>query len=503
MKDLDRRLVLKLLGTTSGAIALAGGRLAADDARAAQADASTAADTKTTPTGTPITERIADYIVDARFEDLPRQVVQKVKEQIVYFFGGAFEVTFLEQGQQMLEVARHIARSNDGATVIGQRLRLAPSDAAFANGSLFGGELAKDDTLGEIHPGVITLPAALAIGEIKRASGRELILAMVQGYEVLAKLNVLATAWYARPPRRATNIYGGFGPVTAAGRLLKLDRERMANALGYAAHLCMGLPEGSMMQHYYGLVARNGTFAAQLAQAGGKPFSKYTIEGDLGLYRSFFGKVPETLAKSIDSLGYSEILAATQKRLPGTGANTTAIELFAETIEKNRLTPANVPRVEIVIKKKGSPLRAAEVSHRGPFESARQASQSLPYWIARVLLDGKIDSARFWDESIINNADVKRLMERIEITFEPDHDEKWARVTVHTSDGRKLGRESELFIYAFPPEKWGSWLAASGQRLLSTQELARLEELIRNLEDVDDVSQLLAAAVPAARAPNG
>ncbi|HEX7115530.1 MAG TPA: MmgE/PrpD family protein [Steroidobacter sp.] len=478
---LDRRAVLKLLG--AGAAAMLGVPACPSRANAAAT----------------ISERIADYVLRARFEDLPPEVIRKAKEQIVFFFGRAFEVSFLEHGRQMRQVMQPVARERDGASVIGHRLRLAPSDAAFANSTLFGGELAKDDVHMDstIHSGVITLPAGLSIGEVKRASGRELILAIVLGYEVLGKLGRAAIGWSAVLPRRATNIYGGFGPVTVAGRLLKLDRARMANALGYAAHLCMGLPEGSMMQHYYALISRNGTFAVQLAEAGGMPFSRTTIEGELGLYRSFFGKVPEELPQLIDSLGYSEILGAVQKRYPGTAANTTAIELFADLLERNHLDLADIASVDATVAAKGAPERELEVSSHGPFVPPRKAISSLTYCLARVLLDGGIDPVRLGDESLVDHEDVVGVMRKIRVGFEPGHGTRWARLIVRTIDGRKIERESASFTFPFPPEDWGGWLRASGARLLSDEKLERLEQLITGLEHVHDISKLLDAATPA------
>lgn len=266
MSELTRRTTLKLLGAGTGAVALAGPSTLTPAAAEPEPTSSNAA------AGRTLSEKIADYIVGARFEDMPPAVIQKAKEQIVFFFGRAFEISFMEPGRQMLQVARQVARANDGATVIGHRLRLAPSDAAFANATLFGGSLSMDDVLAhaDIHAGVITLPPALAIGEVKRVSGRELLLALVLGYEVLGKLGRAALGWSAPLPRRSTNIFGGYGPITVAGRLLKLDRERMAHALGYAAHLGMGIPEGSMMEHYYSLISRNGTFAAQVVEEIGR-----------------------------------------------------------------------------------------------------------------------------------------------------------------------------------------------------------------------------------------
>lgn len=494
MTAIDRRTVLKLVAAGTGGAVL--GSPAAIDGAAAAAPATTPAGPAA---GRTLSERIADHIVRARFEDLPADVIEKAKEQIVFFFGRAFEVSFTEQGRQMRRVVAQSAPEGETATVIGNRLRLSPSDAAFANATLYGASLSKDDVLAyaDIHAGVVTLPTALAIGEARRVSGSELILAIVLGYEVLGKLGRAALGWTAPLPRRSTNIFGGYGPVTVAGRLLKLDPERMAHVVGAGAHLCMGIAEGSMMQHYYSLVARNGTFAAQLVEAGAICYSRTTLEGELGLYRSFFGQVPAGLPKLIDELGYREILTTVQKRYRGTGHNTTPIEMFADEMGKTRLTAQQVAKIQVVLPAKGAQVREAELSSRGPFDPPRRGHSSLAYSLARVLLDGGIDAQRFDDDRIVNDSDAARVMQKIDIAFERGHGPRWARLTIHTTDGRKLQRESEFFTFEFPPDAWGEWLAASGKRLLPPEQLAQLLDLISNLEHVDDVSRLLAAATPA------
>ncbi len=494
MTAIDRRTLLKLVAAGASGTVL-GEVTAAEDASPAVAATVPAAP----PTGSSLSEKIADRIVRARFEDLPADVIQKAKEQIVFFFGRAFEVSFTDQGRQMRRVLPPSAAHGETATVIGNRLRLSPSDAAFANSTLFGASLSKDDVLAyaDIHAGVITLPTALAIGEARRVSGRELILALVLGYEVLGRLGRASLGWTAPQPRRSTNIFGGYGPVTVAGRLLKLDAERMAHAIGAGAHLCMGIAEGSMMQHYYSLVARNGTFAAQLVEAGAICYSRTTLEGELGLYRSFFGEVPPALPKLVEQFDYREIMSAVQKRYSGTGHNTTPIEMFADELGKTGLTPQQVAKIQAVLPAKGARAREAELSSRGPFDPPQRAHSSLTYCLARVLLDGGLKIPHFDDTSIVNDSEVARVMQKIDIAFEPGHGPRWAKLTIHTTDGRKLERQSEFFTFDFPAAAWGDWLSASGKRLLTSEQLAQLLDLISNLERVDDVSRLLTAATPA------
>jgi len=455
-----------------------------------------------------VTERIADFIINAKFENLPTNVILKAKEQIIYHFGVAFSGSFTDEAGVMRSVVQKMGQPR-GATVIGAHLRLFPSDAAFANCALMRATW-RDDVLwpAGIHAGLMTLPAALAFGEVQHVSGRELLLAVVLGYEVLGKLGRAANSWATALPRRPTMIYGPFGVITTAGRLLKLDQLHMANALGYAANLGMGVPEGGQMDHYYGLISRNATFATQLAAAGGEPYAKNTIEGRTGLYRSFFGEVPGTLQELVGMLGSNwEILGAAQKRFPGTSQNTVAIELFLNTLVKEQaLTAEQLAKLDVFVSwPEESFERKDELTFIGPFKDWRDAYSSLPYGLALAIVDGKINADRFLNDSRLNDPIVAAVMRRIHVIFEAGHGQvRYCRLEMTTTDGRHLERDSEHskisegFTYAFPQTAWADWLQADGKRLLPLDRLQQLEHLIGDLENLDDVSKLMALVLPAA-----
>ena len=392
-----------------------------------------------------------------------------------------------------------------GMTVIGSRMRLLPSDAAFANCNLMRATW-RDDVVwpAGIHAGLMTLPAAFAIGELKHASGQDVLLAIVLGYEVLGKLGRALDSWTVPSPRRPTMVFGAFGPITVAGHLLKLNSTKMANALGYAANLGMGVPEGGQMEHFYGLLCRNATFAAQLAELGGEPYTQNTIEGDTGLYRSFFGELPNAVEGLIAGLGSGwEILGAAQKRYPGTSQNTVATELFLQLVHEKQLTPTSVTQIDVFLSfPEQSEERKKELTFRGPFDSWTDAYSSLPYALALALVNGEVASERY-REGNLNDTATAETMRKITTNFEEGHGQaRYCRLEVHTVDGRKLVRDSthseisETFTFPFPRTVWGDWLRSDGRRVLPEQQLQCLEDLIGDLENVRDISELMACVVP-------
>lgn len=488
--EIGRRTMLKTLGIAPFAAALPGVLAALPTEKRHGNSSGTAA------------ERIARFIVEARYEDIPVPVIRKAKEQVAFFVGRALEGHADRKADHVRQVAMHMTPASGGVTVIGEPFRLLPADAAFANCSLMRGST-RDDVIwpAGIHAGVITLPTALAVGEWRHISGRELLLSLIIAYEVLGKLGDVADGWAAPMPRRPTIIYGGFGPVTVCGRLLELDHHRMTNALGYAANLGMGIPEGGMMEHYYSFINRNGILGAQIAAAGGTPYKDTTIEGPLGLYRSFFGEVPAKLWSQLDRLGTDwEILKADQKHYPGTGTNAVAVKLLSDLSAEEKLAADEVRRIDVWIRSEQK--SRTEVGYRGPFRTAVEAYSSIPYALALVLVDGELTLDRYAEDAgdeVINDPVVAEVMQRVNVILDVEEGgdlSRYCRIELDTKDGRKFVREAERFDYPFPPDVWSAWLYRHGKGVLTIERLQATAQCLREFEALPDVTSLMETLRP-------
>lgn len=268
-------------------------------------------------------ERLAEYVHGLRFEDLPADVVAKAKDHIAYHFVHALLGHRVAEGTQAVAIARGLSEGAGDATIIGGGVRALPMDAAFANTTLMRAP-GMDDVLFPlgVHAALVTLPGALALAERHGRSGRDLITAVVAGYDAIGTIGKGIQAWAARDARRPTIPFGPFGGAMSCARILGLGIAQIVNAIGYAAHSAMGLAvESGEWQHYYSLVTRNGMMAAILAQAGGLT-SREILEARYGFFETFFGSAPQNFTATIADIGRKhEILSATTKRYPGTGAN--------------------------------------------------------------------------------------------------------------------------------------------------------------------------------------
>ena len=126
----------------------------------------------------------------------------------------------------------------------------------------------------KLHPGAVVIPAALAVAERQGASGRDVLRAVVAGYELMIRTSLAGgTLSMRRRGWHITGLCGTFGAAAAAGQLLGLDSLQMANALGLAGTQSAGLfaftCDGANSKRLHpGRSAQSGVFAAELAARG-------------------------------------------------------------------------------------------------------------------------------------------------------------------------------------------------------------------------------------------
>jgi 2-methylcitrate dehydratase PrpD len=437
------------------------------------------------PSHPALARRLADYICQVRFDSLPRTTVDRAKEELLYHVGLAFSGAKTPAARQSLALAQTLSRGCDGvSTIIGHARRMGPLEAAFANASYIRA-LGLDDVLfpSATHAGLLTFPAALAIAEQQRSSGREFLAAVILGYELLGKLVVDEDA--SRAPHRPSMPFGPFAGATAAARLLRLTPAQTANAIGYAADAAMGLKEGNEQQptHIYGLIARHAIMATLLARAGGDT-APTILEGKYGFYATLIGRqpIPDLL---VASLGRDpEILRATQKRFPGTAMNIVPVEIVLSLVQEHHLTASIVDHVEIELPEDRSTFEDSIAT--GPYATRTQAESSIPFQVAIILLDGRIEMSRYAKPNL---PEVMALTKRVFIHLAPHSNSRFARVTISTRDGKRFGREGESYV--FPPLDALVWLAKDGTDFVPRQNLEQFVSQTRHLERVADITELM------------
>lgn len=225
--------------------------------------------------GATLTEQLAAYWSEARFEDMPAHAVAFAKRFLIDTLAAGIAGAHTGVVETTLRAARASCEGTAGsAAVWGRNDMLPPALAAMVNGtSAHAQEL--DDFGGCGHSGAVVVPALLALAGRGGTSGRDAILAMLAGYDIAAR--TLEGAGGYRPHNdlgwHSTGTCGSFGAAAAAATLFRLDAGRFADALGIAGSFTGGiwafLADGADTKRFHpGKTAENGLTAALLAQAG-------------------------------------------------------------------------------------------------------------------------------------------------------------------------------------------------------------------------------------------
>jgi 2-methylcitrate dehydratase PrpD len=207
-----------------------------------------------------------------RFGDLPDDVVTIARHCLLDWAGCALAGSREPLARILAAELVHEQGIGGRVTLVGRPERASPRVGALANGAA-GHALDFDDTnwMMSGHPTVPVLPAALALGEERGATGEELVAAVVAGIEVECRVGAVLGPGPYQAGWHATGTTGTFGAAAAAGRQLALDASGWGNALGLAGTMSAGLKAsfGTMAKPLHaGQAAANGVLAARLAQAG-------------------------------------------------------------------------------------------------------------------------------------------------------------------------------------------------------------------------------------------
>src|SRR3954471_2441776 len=214
------------------------------------------------------TRRLARFICETAWEDVPPHVMQEAKRSLLNFFACALGGCRDDAVSGTAAVLERFAGAAT-STVIGRDCRTDALGAAFLNAAS-ANVFDFDDTHVRtiIHPSAPVAAALFALAETQRVSGRDLLLAFALGVEVECRVGNAVSPGHYRRGWHITSTCGVFGAAAAVAKALSLGERETVWALGNASAQAGGLVEtlGTMSKSIsVGNAARNGLFAALLA----------------------------------------------------------------------------------------------------------------------------------------------------------------------------------------------------------------------------------------------
>jgi 2-methylcitrate dehydratase PrpD len=379
-----------------------------------------------------VTRILAEFVAGHPSRGWSDAVEHQALRTLLNWLGCAIGASHHDAAQAAL-AAQSMLRPAPQAAIFGRRERIDIAGAALVNG-VSSHTFDFDDTHLRtiIHPAGPVAPAALALGELLGSSGRELIDALVLGIDVSCRIgNVMYPDHYDRG-WHITGSTGMLGAAAACARLLKLDPQRTAMALGIAASQPVGLREqfGTMTKPLHpGAAARNGLMAALMARHG-YTASPRALEAPRG-----FVQVVSTRCdwhEATDQLGQRfEIEANTYKPFACGIVVHPAIDACVQ-LRARGVDPAQVERIELRV----HPLVLELTGKKEPIDGL-QAKFSVYHGCAAGLVFGRAGEAEYAD-AVVRRDDIVALRRKVVARADPAIAEDAVALIATLADGRRI-----------------------------------------------------------------
>jgi len=449
------------------------------------------------------TRRIADFVSQLRYEQIPESVRERGKLLILDSLGCAIYGAKLEWCRILQKTFGDLDASRT-TSVWGTAQTLSSTNAALINGTQVQGfELDDVHRDGVLHCGAVVLPALIAVAESHAPmSGRDFLTAAIAGYEIGPRVGRCMGQEHIGQGWHSGATLGVFSAAAGAARGLKLDPEQTVHALGIAGTQAAGLMAaqyGAMVKRMHaGRSSQSGLYGALLAKAG--------FTGIRDVFEAPYGGFCTTFSRSTDRFNLDalsaglgsdwEAMRVALKFYSCVGSNHTTLDGIRDIRKRRPFALNELDRIVV----HGSRVTADHVGWPYKPEGLTSAQLNLPYCVATLLIEGDVFVDQFTEEAVTDRGRME-LSKKVEVIEDPAITARGARyrhmvrVDVHLSDGsvhsetREAPRGSE---HSFAPAEdiIDKFRKLTRTTMPKDQQEALIEALLR-VETLSDARELI------------
>lgn len=357
------------------------------------------------------TELLAAYAAKLKYEDLPSHTVEMAKKCILDWAG----VCIRGSQEEPIRILQEVVAADPGkgaATVCTDRPLVAgPAEAALLNGAA-SHSLDFDDlhNASVIHLATVVVPAALAICQAEKKSGKDLITAVVAGYEIGARVGetIIPESYHYW---HTTGTAGIFGAAAAAGNALGLSAAEMQHCLGTAGTQAAGLWEflvsGAMSKTIHaGKAAYAGVLSAYLSAKGFTGAARI-LEGEKG-FCSAVSPTPHW-EKLTEDFGTETFKIDDNSFKPYPCCKHSHASIFAMLTLRDQFRREDLREIVIRV----NTMTDSLINNPQP-RTAYGGKFSIQYCVARAAVSGKVTIDHFTDEAL-RDPEVREWMTHIRV----------------------------------------------------------------------------------------
>lgn len=454
----------------------------------------------------------AKHVANTQFKDIPAEVVEHTKEDILDTIAVTIAGSSYEGTEPLLKLLREWGgREESTILVFGDKVPCI--SAALANSSMADAHDFSDAYgRGLTHAGMSIVPPAFAIAERKgEVNGKDLITAIALGQDMALRMFLAIQLSEGLLPHGVNN---SFGAAATVGKLLGLNEEQMVNAFGIAFSQVSGtlqiyLDCAMTKNLQAGIMAKTGILSALLAQ-NGFTGTRNTFEGKCGLCVAYsqgrcdLEKLTANLGKAFEGINVGF------KPYPGGMCEHPMIDACLALVKEHNISPNDIEGVKVWVSNWAYTVFGEPTKVRMRPKAVCDAVFSGRYIAACAILDRKVDLSSFTDEAI-KRPNVLQFMHRVDIEVDPDIGRGMAgypprvtptRVAIRVEGGKVYEKQVDVAkgnpLNPMTKEELKDKFyhcASYSARPLPKENLDRVVSLIDRLEEVEDVSEVIALLV--------
>lgn len=442
-----------------------------------------------------IAEKFARYTKELEYDDLDKNTIETAKKRIIDSLGCGFAAMGDEKVENILRYSR---KKGDEARIVGGG-GSSVEGASLANGTLVR-YLDWNDTYLSKEPGHPSdnLGAMLSVADKEKASGRDLILSLVLAYEIQCRLCDAASL-------RANGFdhvnYGLVSSALGAGKLMDLSNEELIQAINLAinGHVALRQARAGKLSEWKGIAfsnaSRNAVFAAELAKEnvqGPAPI----FEGKFGFFNQLTGEFSLDFEEFGGRNGEFKINETYIKYYPVEYHAQAAVNCSLSLLEKHQIDPENIERIYNETYEAGVSIIAGDKEKWRP-KTRETADHSMPYCIARSLLDGEMTLRQFEEEKYLDEKAIE-LMDKIEVEENEEYTNRYGESFPHRMVLETDGGEYEMEI-EYPKghpenplskEEIEDKFKTASNDQLTEQQMDQVLDWGWNIDDKDNIGEI-------------
>ena len=447
-----------------------------------------------------IARDLAEYLARVSFEDLPPQTSEHAAMLIASTLASAACGKEIASSAVIRELARERGGAAQASLWFDAGPKLPVAEAAQVNAAMSDAAASDDSDLRAIvHCGTPLTATALALAERTGASGRDVLAAIVIGYEAAGRIGDPISPDF-RDRGHHGSLIAIFAAAVAAGRLLRLDAAKLAQTIALTATSASGLvaaaDTSTAREYHAGLAVRSGIDAA-LAAARGFIAEERILELEKGFFRTFGGKAA---AGVTDGLGaeWDIVTDMAVKLVPGGHPYHAFGEAAANAARSGNVKPDEVE--SIVVARPGLTRLSGPPHPKDLIDMAHSPA----YFTAAGVADRGFGWVHASPEKIADPV-IHRLIDKVAVGPQPAENEgryrQGATVTIRTSGGREFAstvyapKGSGLLGIAWSDieDKYRTLMPNSG---LGADRIEASLAAIRDFANADGVAPLIALIRP-------